>query len=127
MLKRAQSIQQQRQRCLREQEPATGLRVISRRVFLLAQFEEGFAHEATARVEYRGRQGRVGEEFFRDLVKGGFQAGRIRDVGADAVSLAAGGVDILDDALVVGRVTCEDNHGIGFGESTGNGRSLSVR
>lgn len=49
----------------------------------------------------------------------------VGDVGADADGVAARGVDVVDDAVVVVGIAREDDYGVGFGEFAGYGGALS--
>lgn len=118
-------IQQQWQRLLGEQEPTTALTVVAGHEFFFRQLEERLPYEAAAGIKDGGCEGRVGEQFAFDFLKGRAHTGRIGEIGADAEGFASGGVDLLYNRLEVRWVACEEDNRVGFGESAGDGSSLA--
>lgn len=101
------------------------LRLEPGRELLGRQLEERLAHETTSGVEH-GRGERRAGELLRDLLEGGLDVLGVGEVDAEARGLAAGGVDLVDDGLVVGGVAGEHDDGVGFGEAAGNGGALFI-
>lgn len=81
--------------------------------FLQCHFQKRLPRKPARHVEHPGRDLHLAAvAHFSDLLEGGGDAFRGRDVRADADGFAAGLFDFGDEGLVVGGVAAEEDDGV---------------
>lgn len=96
------------------------IRIIPCLKILQTQLQKWLPDESPAYVKHRGRQ-RCTSEFLVDLSECILHARGVRDVRADAYSLASVAVDFRDERVVVFGIPSEEHDVVGRGEFAGDG------